>query len=454
MAKYTQYYTKAYNATGRKRSGVFTPTPAKRVRLTPISQRSRITDTQGSRFTPRVAMRRMAMSNLRRRLRRTPLRIRKLRAPGGYGAAFSKSSGFIKTPIRVKKSGRSVVQSRGVSIVIEKGGVVDAGANTALLGNTVAIGHCNVPLELAHLMFWRAVVKAALAKQGCHDLSNFYSSLDNVRSGDWFRVEYRIDNDQTMTTYEYVSDGSTSAEDIAQAMHTKFWNFGSQIELFQFVCLPFQMSHTGAITPYTKLSLRGGRFVFYGKSTLKIQNRTISNVGGDEESVDNVPLHGKAYYGRGSGTAAVTKDTAGYLIAASTFWCDDTSGTMAKVPLDLTYQEPVPASQFDSVISTGKVLLDPGNIRTSVLDGKFTVGVNKMYRTLFVTGTALTHTKSTFGNFRFMLLEKMINSVTGTTTNSIKVAYEHNIRFGGYFVSGRPSETAQLNELALLANEA
>jgi len=53
-----------------------------------------------------------------------------------------------------------------------------------------------------------------------------------------------------------------------------------------------------------------------------------------------------------------------------------------------------------------------------------------------------------------MMLEKMLNTVVGDENNGIKVGYEHNIRIGGYILNPRQTETAQLNSVANLANEA
>jgi len=455
-----QYYSRAYNTTGRKRSGVFTPTPAKRVRLTPVSQRTHITNTQGSmRFTPRRSGRKVAMTNLRRRLLRTPRRVRMRRNAGAYGAANSKSSGFIYTPQIVKASRKSKVTKKGVQIVLERGGVLDAGANTTTAGNTVAIGHANCPLVLAENMLWRAIVKQLFIKAGAlTTMSNFEEAIGGLAGG-IIRVRYRLNPDSAFTQFTYTTLVTDSLETISKKLWEQFIDptiLGGSNNNLEF----FDIRLGGPNYSDVVLNLRKAVFHFYGKSTLKVQNRTVQDTTDDEESVDNVPLHGKAYFGKGSGTSAFTHD-ASYSIAASGFHTDVEFGALAKVPTEKWYQEPVPPSHFIRVLKSGKVHLDPGHIKTSVLDGRFKVSVNQFYKMLAIEITLSAglptenyHRRSNLGHYRFMILEKMINAVVGTTTNSIKCAWEVNLRMGGYITTSNETETAQLNDLANLATEA
>lgn len=451
----------AYNRAKRKISSYFdTPTP-KRIRSTPVSQRTHITDTQGSRgsmrFTPRKSGRTLAMTNLRRRLQRTPAAVRRRRRPALYGAASSKSAGFISTRQRVKTRGRARATQLGVVDVIETGGVLDAGANTASAGNTVAVGHCQFPQGLAHKIFWRAMIKK-LAVACKMNVYNFEAPV-TYNVGAQFQVFYRKDPLSAYTSHTYVTTATAvSLETIAMDFFNHFDNLDNAADL-EFLQLSFfdKIVAVGQMSNYSNgtIFLQNASFVLFSKSTLKVQNRTIGTTGGDEDSVDNVPLYGKAFYGKGSGTSGITVDNTYSGGAATGFWCDALTGTMAKVPTEKWYQEVPQASHFRQVIGTGKVHLDPGHIKTSVLDGKVTISLNKLYRLLFRTEDvgSTSHAKAILGRFRFMMLEKMLNSVVGDANNSIKCAFEHNIRMGGYIKLRRDTETAQLNSVANLDNE-
>lgn len=390
------------------------------------------------------------MNTIRRKLLATKKRVPYATR---YGAASSKSAGFIKTRSRVSYRGRGKATNLGVVDVIETGGVLDAGANTATAGNTVAVGHCNFPSETAHLIFWRAIVKKLAIRAGM-PVYNFQQIL-NMQPNDLIVVQYRTEAKLNESNSTYTANGSTdSLEAVAQLFAASFQAIddGDDMEFREIRYIP---SAAASYSHYSgcKVDLQNASFVLFSKSTLKIQNRTVNAVGGDEESVDNVPLYGKAYFGKGSGVSPITNDV-NYTTAAPGFWCDSTSGVLAKVPTEKWYQEVPQAGQFRGVNRTGKVHLDPGHIQTSVLDGKVTISLNKIYKLLFHTeDVGNTHIKTYLGRFRFVMLEKMLNSVAGSAANSIKLAYECNLRIGGYIITRRSTETAQLNNVANLANE-
>lgn len=441
-----------FTAAGKRKVDAMFSTP------TPAAKRVRLTGGSSVRFSPRRNSRTVAMTNLRRRLRRagiTPRRMRMRKNSGAYGAANSKSMGFIRTPARVKSRGRARATNLGVVDVIETGGVLDAGANTATAGNTVAVGHCQFPPSLAHLMFWRALIKklAVLCKMSVYN----FSVNQNWTVGSVFTCYYRLGPDVNFTSRLYVTALGDSLETVAQSFYNFFDTLDNSQDLeFHQLIFNQKAPAAGEVNLYSDgvMNLQNATFTIFSKSTLKVQNRTVQDAADDEESVDNVPLYGKAFYGKGSGTSGITLDQTYVGGPATGFWCHAFNGTMSKVPTEKWYQEIPQASHFRTVISTGKVHLDPGHIKTSVLDGKLTISLNKLYRILFrAEDTVNNHAKAILGRFRFIMLEKMINAVTGSATNSIKCAYEHNLRIGGYITLNRSTETAQLNNVANIDND-
>lgn len=461
--KRTVYVPRNYTRAVRKRSLAYTPTPNKRMRMTSGSQLTGVLGTQRSlRFTPRSSQRKVAITNLRRRLQRTPRRMRMRRNVGAYGASMSKSVGFIQTRDNVNRMKRNKTNKYGVSIVLERGGVVDAGANTSALGNTVAVGHCNFPLVLVHQMLWRAIIKKLFVKTDyVTTVVDFEAQLGGAYNGAFCRLSYRQSSDDVLLSQQFNITTTTTPDDIA-LYFAKFFYDDLQLNGTETEFMEIRLSSSGGAADVI-LNLRSAKFHVYGKSTLKIQNRTVQDAADDEESVDNVPLHGKAYFGKGTGTSAFTRDGGGtaYVTAASGFHCDMQYGALAKVPVEKWYQEPPPASTFIRVQKTGKVLLDPGHIRTSVLDDKIVISLKDFYKRFHLNINVATpvplsdyHNRSDYGHYRFVILEKMINAVVGSATNSIKVAYEQNIRMGGYLTCYNETETAQLNSVANIANEA
>jgi len=435
---------------GRSASRSITPSPRGRAPSRSVTR---------SRSPPRTPT--QNMRNLRRNLQRTPRRVRMRRNVGGRGASSSKSSGFIFSNTPVKRGGASMVTRRGVSIVQERGGVLDAGANSATAGNVVAIGHNNVPVYLATQMLWRAVVKALWIKaNNIERIANFEEQMGGGVIGSIVRIRYRYDPDDTVLQQDLPLASAQTLDSVALTLAALFVDTNASVvdkRDIEFYDIRFISS--GAYAD-TTLNLRKAVFHFYSKSTLKVQNRTVQDLNDDEESVDNVPLHGKVYFGKGTGTSAFTRDPNTYVTAASGFFGDTQYGCIGKVPTEKWYQEPVPASHFINVSTTGKIHMDPGHIKTSVLDGRFSVSMQHFYKTvaaqMLLSGpsglSALEyHKKTKYGNYRFMLIEKMINAVAGTPDNGIKLAWETNIRMGGYITTSNQTETAQLNTVAVIA---
>lgn len=367
------------------------------------------------------------------------------------GGQSSKSAGFIKTTLSKGSSyNRNTTNLKGVTLVTEVGGVVDGGVSSSTAGNVVAVGHANVPLVEMHRMMWRAIVKRLFIQSGIEDMSDFDELIPRISTGDEVRVSYRLTPDSTVWS-AYASPltlGTSSFNTVALDLATTFLALNEPNIEFQNIGLWPATAGTTFLN-YAVLNLKTCMVHMNGKSTLKIQNRSTESSGGTEESVDNVPLHGRAYFGYGNGTDAITRD----LLVPSTgmtFRCNDTNGALAKVPLESFYQEIPPASQFTSVATFGKVVLDPGHVKTSVLSFSKVVPLNSIYRLMFTDASG--HSKVLFGKFRFVLLEKMINATTPSLTNSIKVGYEVNNRIGCYVTCKKQLATAQLQRVSNFAS--
>lgn len=177
---------------------------------------------------------------------------------------------------------------------------------------------------------------------------------------------------------------------------------------------------------YLQINIANMKCHFQVKSTLKIQNQTVSTSGDDEDDVNNVPLYGKSYNFNGT----QLKQTRPYIgngggtVQSQDLTANVDFGVVSYVnsnELPEPVQGPV---EFRGLKAIGKAHLDPGQVKTSIL----TDSINMYFSTLFKTfmddapGTSVQRARL-HGKGRIFALEKMIN-VLGSL--SILIAYEHN----------------------------
>ena len=365
------------------------------------------------------------------------------------GASTSQSAGFIKSQFKSRrKNTQKLFETKGVRMVYEMGGVIDGGVQTSTAGNTVAVGHCTLPFGRIMLMFWRGMVKHLYMKNSW-SIDNFLEAVPSFTVGDQVSLYYYSDPDSPslLGLTKTVVAGDTF-DDIANFFYlnmtqlTQYWDF----KYWSYA--PTATSKFREI----KLDLDRAMVHFRSKSSLKFQNRTINTEGGDEESVDNVPLYGKSYYGNGNGTGAKGRGGT-YAIASRDFVAEDTSGVIAKVPVERWFQEPPGPEVLTKVKKYGKVHLDPGQIKTSNLFTTLSISIAKFWHTIAHVPQSNIHHMHWLGKYRFLVVEKMLTSVAGNATNSIKVAYEHNLDLSCYVTTKVNNVTLPITQVGNLANE-
>lgn len=182
---------------------------------------------------------------------------------------------------------------------------------------------------------------------------------------------------------------------------------------------------------YCYENLKLFKLKIFVKSAMKIQNRTLAVAGTGEDpadsgAVDAVPLYGKSYSGKGTALFSMTpyNPNTG---AASDLITDQTYGVVVGSESLSGRSEPLQPSEFRNAKSSGKIHLDPGEIKTSVLTSSYTLFFNTLLKdclsVLTATNTLTNLQYRNRGKFRVFALEKMIN-VTGD--NAISVAFEVN----------------------------
>ena len=90
------------------------------------------------------------------------------------------------------------------------------------------------------------------------------------------------------------------------------------------------------------------------------------------------------------------------------------------------FQEPPGPEVLTKVKKYGKVHLDPGQIKTSNLFTTLSISIAKFWHTIAHVPQSNIHHMHWLESI-VSCGRKMLTSVAGNATNSIKVAYEHNL---------------------------
>lgn len=194
---------------------------------------------------------------------------------------------------------------------------------------------------------------------------------------------------------------------------------------------------------------------FYAKSSLKLQNVSTGTGGNEADDVDNIPLHGKSYETKGSGFnyRDIRRQGGTLGVTFSPFIADDqygvinVNGEQEGGPVN-SLREPPPAHVFATKVKVGKVLIQPGHIKTSVIKTRRVMMFNYMLRLLGEQYSSQTP-MNRFGYSRMFALEKILeNQVVYENIRPILVRFEHNIRMSLNARSLKRNITTQINEFA------
>lgn len=375
------------------------------------------------------------------------------------GAASSKSKGFLKTRRGTRNKFNSFT-SNGVTCVRESGGAQE---NTpgVLKPQCVYIGHTTWNPSDIKTMMVAATVKKLFIKAGIP-----FGALDSfipVSSGAGLIQKYKIqiwykgepsaaeavtDVDIDATTSSYSAIVTLVGN---QLFATKT---NDQIQFLKLTLLSWGDGTAGAkyANVMSSVDLTRSSIVINVKSALKIQNRTINTAGNVEaDDVDNVPVYGRSYEGPGNGVifnpfrATSLGQTAPNVTPLGGF----SSNVIAPVP-DTTgsgslygYDEPPLANVFTKVARTGKIHLDPAEIKTSVISYNKKFYFNQLINIFYYGSTSPSQGIYRFynGNYRLFCVEKMLQSVSTTATNKISIHYEVDTKTGCLFLEKRTNIT-------------
>lgn len=164
---------------------------------------------------------------------------------------------------------------------------------------------------------------------------------------------------------------------------------------------------------FGQIALQGARVTFYSKGSLKMQNQSVVTAGDDEQDVNNVPLYGKTYEFRGSVLQTKAYTNVLYLPFNSSVLAQGAS-------VATVLQEPLLPSSLVGCFGTGKISINPGRIKTSVITKRFNMAIGEFYQKIKDREVNNSyHVKS-----RAIALEKVL----GVGVNNIQIAYEHDLK--------------------------
>lgn len=377
---------------------------------TPARSRSR------GRTQARAPSVRMASRSRSARRNRSVSRASSSVASGSRSVGDAGSMG--KAGSRMKRVGSvSKLMKFGVSTSIEFGSVVSA-------TECQYLGHVTCPIETMRRQLWRAIVKRMLIRAGKLN-PKWDDSPRDILATDRMNVIYRDNMDTASGPFTHsVTVGALTQEGISDAFYTYFEGASSNVALVEISYRP----DNGSIGAST-INLNNSHVHFSCFSQLKMQNRTVNSVAADNaDDVTNVPLIGRSYGGKGTGTKFLTdKD------AAIPFIGHGYHGTIEKAGTSSELTEPPSPKLFSGVTEGGKENLPPGDIKTSSLVYKKTMTMMAFIALCYdnqVDGPppGLVYRYRKFGLFKFYGFEKQIDALVYAPENAITIAYEHNLK--------------------------
>lgn len=203
------------------------------------------------------------------------------------------------------------------------------------------------------------------------------------------------------------------------------------------------LTHPGPI-PYVRMNLIGSKIIVRSESWLKIQNQTVSTLGGEEDEVDRIPILCNKYWGYGTGAFnnRLIQNAEAQLVANQTTGLITKVGTVAS-----GMSEAPPRSYFTGCKSKKQFILAPGHFASAKAYFNTAVAIEKFWPML-----ASQYTNSTsvnyypYGSWNLFHFEHLIKPKS--TTSSLIVNGEVNFRTGCYLTCQKYHNTDERIETA------
>lgn len=351
-------------------------------------------------------------------------KVKLLDTPGGSkmrvkrtSSTYGVSAGKIRKVKKIKRRYRKKMR-KYVFNGVEK--TTEAFKNEGTTGQAITFAHGTFVRDQVLEMAWKAVVKKFFEQQKVY-INDWNDVATPYNAADWRFVISFINNGVgnsialAMTTLTKYVDIIFWLGDTARPWN----NHGLNIELDT---MQITSNVTFEYRPFALLNLRRTKIHFEIKSSMKMQNRTINSTGNNEsDDVDNVPLVGKIYQFKGTGL--VRPKTTG----DSQVYINDSTGYITPIEFG-NYREPIDGLYYDKIKRQGKIKLEPGQIKTSVLTQKGTMFFSTLLNRC-VEKFNNSNPKLEYGKCRAFTLEKMIDTLADNAPLGIALGLEVNNRF-------------------------
>jgi len=376
-----------------------------------------------------------------------------------FGASTSKSSGFFAkgTP---RRQVLDAFSKRGVVLAYESGGQLTTNAIEA--AQSMAIGHSLFTYDNLYEVISSGILKF-FAEQMDMQIRNFEDKIQfgganlNLPVG-LFTIEWTPSIIGSPNTNQITVTDTTSWTDVQiwlsaflQSLSASGNNKSARLLTLEWKYDRTPDGEGGFYYAAVKSwDLTKARIKLYGKSALKIQNRTINTAGNLEaDDVDNVPIYGKSYFGSGNYVGYFDPSTSNQTwspmlyITNGTPVLDKLAGVMyAKFIGNHPLTEPPVKSTLRNVKSVGKAHLDPGQVKTDVLTIQKSFNINTLINLLFHhTGENTQDFLHNIGLYKVFLFEKMIQAVATNNVNGIHIAYEVDLKIASIFSAPKTFST-------------
>jgi len=329
-----------------------------------------------------------------------------------------KTAGFLYTRKRVTKKARQ--KAAGFNFTGEYGGIGTS-------ANVGVIGHVSMPIAPLMIAVWGAVIKKLLEKAGLQ-MDNMTDTLvyaGGLNVNDTIVVGYQVNEASSEVSTVVPIAAATSLGDLAAycGNGARGWISNTSVaDQTRFLYVQLNLS-TAAGVPRTVapcvIRLDEMMCMINSKSALKLQNRTVVGAGDDEADVNSQPIYGKSYAGLGQGSNWRDVFPATFQGSQATGIISGDDGTWSSL------KEPPELGNMKNVKRSGKIKLDSGEIKTSVLVSKRHIKFNDLFALLYPIGVGITaFVRKPIGEYRFFAYEKMLD--TGAVYN-IVLAFEHNL---------------------------
>lgn len=310
----------------------------------------------------------------------------------------------------------------------------------------VYIGHSTYNRTQFARVIACAVLRKLLKKAGFNpDSPDQEIPFNGYNDSSGFELRWvRIAGDGTILPSTYVVPNNTSLETLATAsgwqqavydlMNTQDGYSRGDFDRIALYSQDFNVTSTGRLA--AEVNLRTEVLELYSQSSVVIQNRTKSAVGGSDstETVDNQPLKGYCYNFAGgvpqqkqTGVSGLTRVIGDGIILQQSV--DLSPATLFKEP-------PVPKT-FSNCFASSYVRLDPGFIKRGSIVSKWRGYFNNIIfgKLKAVTPDGANQNVSySAGKCQLFALEEALNS---GSTNKITVNYECEKKIGAMLITGK-----------------